>query len=377
MSKALKSFPKILWLFVLVLTAVPILKHPQKFFSPTMIEFEGRQYSRSQYVRGEAARNKIDDATLYTYAGYTYIKGEDPTNINFEHPPLAKYWIGFSYLLTGNPALLNLVLFAAALVMVYYLAWRVIRDTNFALITVVIVGNLAILHDHVSEPLLDFPQLVAILGFFTCLFSNHRKKYLWAGITLGLLSSIKYLFPTVGLFFLIMLLWSLSERNIKAFVVGSVAAILTYLATYLVYFVHHPNPLDFIRFELFRFHWWIEGRNQPKFLIFQTLFTGQFKGWWAAVATEIAYGWSLSWPLMFVVQLLSGVFLFRQNKYALTLYGYAQAMMIYYAFGSASYARYLIPLLPFWAILSVWGSKHFIKATQKKRPAPSKLRARR
>jgi len=87
-----------------------------------MIEFEGRQYSRSQYVRGEAARNKIDDATLYTYAGYTYIKGEDPTNINFEHPPLAKYWIGFSYLLTGNPALLNLVLFAAALVMVYYLA---------------------------------------------------------------------------------------------------------------------------------------------------------------------------------------------------------------------------------------------------------------
>ena len=377
MSKTLKSFPKLLWLFVLILTAIPVLKYPQRFLTRVMIEFEGRQYSRSQYVRGEGARNKIDDATLYTYAGYTYIKGEDPTNINFEHPPLAKYWIGLSYLVTGNPVALNLILFAASLVMTYYLAWRVIGDENFALIAVVITGMLAILHDHVSEPLLDFPQLVALLAFFSCLFSKNTKKYLWAGMTLGLLASIKYLFPTIGLFFLIMFLWSLTEKRLKEFLIGSIAAGLTYLATYLFFFIHHPNPIDFFKFELYRFNWWFEDRTQPKFLIFQTLFTGQFKGWWSAVAIEIAHGWSLSWPLMFLVQLLSGVFLWLKNKYALTLWGYAQAMMVLYAFGSASYARYLIPLLPFWAILSVWGGKYIIEAVQKKRPAPNRLRARR
>lgn len=376
MSKTLKAFPKILWFFVVILTAIPVVRYPQKFFTPTMIEFEGRQYSRSQYVRGEFARTKIDDATLYSYAGYTYIKGEDPTVINFEHPPLAKYVLGFSLLLFGNPVILNLVLFAGALVMTYYLSWKIIGDENFALITVVITGAFAILQDHVSEPLLDFPQLVAILGFFVCLFSPNKRKYLWAGVVLGLLSSIKYIFPTIGLFFFIMFLWSWSESKVKEFLIGSIAAVATYLATYLFYFVHHPNPIDFLRFELFRFHWWFEDRTQPKFLIFQTLFTGQFKGWWFAVATEIAHGWSLSWPLLFIVQLVSGIYLTLKNKAALTLYGYSQAMIILYAFGSASYARYLITLLPFWTIISVWGVKLFIEGVQKRQLVASKLRAR-
>jgi hypothetical protein len=163
-----------------------------------------------------------------------------------------------------------------------------------------------------------------------------------------------------------MLLWAASEKKYAQFFIGLAAAAGTYLATYAVYFFYHPNPLEFLRFELFRFRWWTGDRSQPRLLIFQTLFTGQFKGWWSAFAVEIARGWSLSWPLLFLLQLAAGGFLPKSNKETITLYLYAQSMMILYAVGAASYARYLVPLLPFWAILGLWGAKKIIEAVQKK-----------
>lgn len=362
---------------IVILTILPVLRYPNFFFPLTDTQSLEKKYAQSQYILGEGSVHKIDDDTLYAYAGSAYIRGEDPTSINFEHPPLAKYMFGLSYLMFGNAVILNLALYAVALWLCYRLALTLTHRETLGLLAIALIGTQPIFQDHVSRALLDFPQLCAILAFFVCLFSKNRKKYLWSGICLGLFSSIKYPIPVIGLLAAILVAWSFTEKALKQVFVSFTAAVGTYLLTYAVFFFHHLNPLDFLKFEWYRLHWWVSSRDLPKFLIFSTIFTGRFKGWWSANVYETAWGWSLLWPVSFIVQLLGGIFLTKKHKEALTLFLYCQILLVMYAFGSASYARYLIPLLPFWIILGVWAVAELTTKLQKTRLATNRHRGSR
>jgi predicted negative regulator of RcsB-dependent stress response len=91
-----KNFVGFLAVIILGLTGLSTWKYRAEIFQVTNKAEVGRAYGESQYVLGDKSNQKIDDGTLYTYAAEAYFKGEDPTTINFEHPPLGKYVFGLS-----------------------------------------------------------------------------------------------------------------------------------------------------------------------------------------------------------------------------------------------------------------------------------------
>lgn len=368
------ALPLKLTILVIVMMSWCFLKFTSAFTTPTNTRALGESYANSQYVMGEGSPRKIDDATLYAYAGTAYAKGEDPTTINFEHPPLAKYLFGFSYLLFGNVNVLSLVIYAGTLIAVYHLALKIFKQENWALAAVALTGTLTIFQEHASQTLLDLPMLMALLGFFNSLFSTNKNRFWWQGIWLGAFGSIKYGFPSLYLLLLILGFWHYREKTWRQLPITLFTALGIYLLNYVVFFFYHPNPIEFLKFEWYRFRWWTGARTIPKFLIFDTLFTGTFKGWWAADVKETAASWSLLWPALFLAQLFSALFMTRQSKIVAVLFFYAQALLLLYAFGSAAYARYLLQLLPLWIILSLWLVKKTNEAIQKKPLVPNKPR---
>ena len=184
MLKSLKLNETIRLLTILLISLSVVFftykKNPNAFLQQTNFEYYANKYFKSQYVLGEISPNKtedqtlgfekIDDSTLYIYAGFSYLNGQDPTTINFEHPPLTKYLLGWSLALFNNPVILNLPLFFLTLLCVFYLTKGLTNSDWLGITAVLLVGNLQLLQEHVAQALMDFPQLFLTLLLFTILF---------------------------------------------------------------------------------------------------------------------------------------------------------------------------------------------------------------
>ena len=78
------------------------------------------KYQNSQYVRPDDYKTVMGDDELYSLAGAKYIKGEDPSKINFELQPLTKYLFGISIKLFGNALVIQFLIGILLLAMTAY-----------------------------------------------------------------------------------------------------------------------------------------------------------------------------------------------------------------------------------------------------------------
>jgi len=60
--------------------------------------------------------------------------------VNFEHSPLAKYLIGLSELLFGNPIAMGIIFLIATLLILYMASRRSLRVFPFTVLPVLILG---------------------------------------------------------------------------------------------------------------------------------------------------------------------------------------------------------------------------------------------
>jgi hypothetical protein len=320
----------------------------------TKVGEAGHKYSISQYIMGDASPEPIKDSTLYTYAASRYVAGEDPTKINFEHPPLGKYILGISWKLFHNMTVINFCFYIGSLWLFWNLTKIIIKNFKFRLLGLGLLGSISLIPHYTFQSMLDILLLFSTLLFFNGLFlvKNKNWRVLITGLALGSYMSIKYFFPSIFLFGLILLIVSYKEKNIIFLIKTLTLALGTYLLSYARYFWLNPNPIDFIKFEWFRFRWWTGERTIPKFLLIDTIFTGKFKGWWAENQYEFATSWSKLWPISFLGWLLS-FFILSKKFEAKILALFSATMFLLYIFGSASNERYLIQLLPFWVMFSL------------------------
>lgn len=311
------------------------------------------KYTHSQYVMGEGSDLIISDADYYTFAGIEYAKGADPTTISFEHTPLAKYFIGLSWFLTGRAGTINLFLYAGCLWFVWLFSKSLIHQPFVRLLPLLILSTQSLLPAYASVGMLDTSQLFFTLMFLYGLLLDHspRTQVALTGLGLGGYVASKYFFPTV-LLPLTLLLWqTITRRHFRLTLYSLILAASVYISTYIVHFLHHPNPIEFLRFEWFRFRWWTGERTMPKFLLIDTILTGSFKGWWAPNSYEHSPNWNFSWPLL-LFGWLAGLFTKTPNRITLGLGIFSTGLLAMYLFGGASNERFLIQLLPFWAIFT-------------------------
>ena len=368
MKKLNNTFPFYLLPVIFLLVCIPLFTFFPFFSERTNIASFSQLYANSQYVRGEATQQRIDDATLYTYAGFAYLQGEDPTTINFEHPPLGKYVLGLSYVLFGNALILNLVVYALFLLVFTSLLFLFTQNKVLLTGSVLFLGLLEVYFVNVAQGMLDILSAFFLFSLFRLLFSSMHphKKYIISGILLGAIAATKYPIPSIVLPTVALLVWGVLEKRTASAVLSLPAALAVYLGSYAVYFMNH-SLFDFIRFEWFRLKWWVVDRNIPPFLIFHTLFVGSFQDWRTLHQVSSAV-WSPALPMLFLSHFV-GMFFAKVDARLLFLFVYSLLQLVLFALGSASYDRYLIVLIPVWIICVAAGIENYRKNTQSNKEA--------
>lgn len=326
--------------------------HRGAIFSPYQAETISTAYSQSQYVLGDKAPAKIDDATLYKYAAAAYFKGEDPATINFEHPPLGKYFYGLFLQTTGWILLTNLVFLFGCLLLTARLLTQFKVAVSFQVGSLLYLALLSGLSHHLTTSLLDLQTLFWSLAFFVVLFEKTESwtKYLRLGGVLGAFIATKYFFPIAFLYLGLLAIWSLSKKTLVKAAVSVGVMVGVYLLSYGFYFSHQHSLFDFLKFEWYRLKWWTGNRTIPQFIILQTLFLGKFPMWWSDAKAYMPDGdWNFSWPILFVGHLVSAVRQ-RRNLQTLIVWLFATGLLVIFMLGSAVYGRYFFQLFPFWLL---------------------------
>lgn len=346
------KIPWQVWLTTVVVVLGLGFWQRQEIFMGFDAQKVGQAYGQSQYVLGDQAPAKIDDATLYQYAASAYFKGEDPTTINFEHPPLGKYLYGLSLWATGWVKLLNLVMLFGCLALFAKLMSHFKIKTWFQIVAVLYLGLFSGLHHHLATSLLDLQTLFWSLAFFVALlcYPETWQKYLSVGAILGAFIATKYFFPILFLYVGLLAIWTYHKKTWLKAMISLVVMGLVYLLSYGFYFSHGHSLVEFIKFEWYRFKWWTGNRTIPIGIIFQTLFLGKFPMWWIDSKAYMADGdWNLSWPILFVAHLISAVWQ-KKTWENLIVWLFSLGLMAVFMIGSAVYGRYLFQLMPFWLL---------------------------
>jgi predicted membrane-bound dolichyl-phosphate-mannose-protein mannosyltransferase len=323
-------------------------------------------------VKGEAADTPISDGEIYRFASYAYVTGTLPTQVNFEHPPLAKYVFGLSYLIFDNFKVFNLAVFALILYYTYQLSRRVCSSNIWQIMPTVIVASLSIFHFHVASNLLDLYASLGVLFFFNYWISekNRLSDFTAAGLGLGVLLASKYSFTMLPILFIPALLFNYPWKKrvlIKLIIVLLIAGFV-YLGSYISFFLAGNGLVDWLKFEVYRFHWFTGERPILKPAIMTTLLGGYFYAPWTD--EQIFYKvdhWSILWPTSFLLQFLSiklkQVAKLRVSATAcLLLFNLLYLGMLVYS--SSANARYLVVLLPIQIILAVKGLKNIVEKQQ-------------
>ncbi|NMB57052.1 hypothetical protein GYA19_03890 [Candidatus Beckwithbacteria bacterium] len=343
---------KVALISLIILFILSFIFFKDKIFLKTDFAKAEFVYSKSQYVLGDKKEITMSDELLYTYAAYRYLYGEDPTKINFEHPPLGKYLLGVSYAIFQNVSTINIFLYFIFLFLFYSLSKIFIKSFAFRLIALLVLLFMPIFREYAVISMLDIPLLTFTFLFFYSLFciQSQGQQIIFSGLALGFYISTKYWFPSIFLLLLIAFIYFVNKKRLLSFVYSLIIALIIYLLSYTVYFINDPRPIDFLRFEWYRFRWWTGERTAPKFLIFSSLFLGKHKNWWAEGYTYQNY-WTILWPILFLVWCVAQFFTNKKLEFKL-LNLFAFLMLLFYAFGAASAGKYLLQIIPIWIISS-------------------------
>jgi len=348
----------LLKIFIIVIflnLAIFVWQNKEKYLEKFDIVKQEEIYKYSQYnVPKNEFRGNIDDPELFSLAGVHYLRGDDPTGINFEQQPLTKYFFGLSILLFGNAAVIQLFLGLATLFILYKLSLSVFNNNILAILPAVLLSFDFLFKEQISRVYLDLFMTLNVLIFFWLFLKSLKNQklifltFIWLGIV-GLSKS--YFFIPVTFIPVFAHLFLFEKNKLLKYLKQSYWVAISYLAGYLMYFGYHNFP-DFINLHvnivrLYRSY----VPEYPKGEIFRIIFTNQWRKWFGDFGLMPANTWSLLWPLGFIFTLFT-LFLPRNKTIILLLVW----CVVYTGIISTRlvFPRYLLPVLPVVYILLVY-----------------------
>ncbi|MEM2228585.1 MAG: glycosyltransferase family 39 protein [Candidatus Bathyarchaeia archaeon] len=205
-----------------------------------------------------SVENLIFDPEIYALAGWLYIHGVPPNEFNFEHPPLAKFFIGFSEILFQNPTTMNGLFSLAVLIIIYLLSIKLLGKTIFALIPVYMLSLEKLFLSEARSSMLDIYAMFFIslsVLIFLYAIKNH-KLFLILSIIIGFGVACKWESGLITLAFITFLLVNKDWRKLGYFMASLPLAFLVYTSSYTTYFLSGHSFLDFLTLQLsiYKFH---------------------------------------------------------------------------------------------------------------------------
>jgi hypothetical protein len=249
----------------------------------------------------------VSDSFLYSYVGYKYSTGTNPSLLNPEHPPLAKYLIGYSIQTFGSEHVVGIIVACITLLLVGVISFQIhgsILAAGFALFVTSIFPLF-------TDQIIHGPQLELYQLFFFLLVAHmllmwmKRKRILLCiliGAFFGMLLSTKTLLPFLLLFsaWFIIVFWKKWKELITIFFVAAIIFCLTYYE----YFLQGGTLRTFLGMQKYIVTYY--GNAHIPLLEFagnyvRLIFTGSWKFWDSARSVSEYTEWNILWPLLFIV----------------------------------------------------------------------------
>lgn len=276
-------------------------------------------FEKSQWMEDPKARKIVMlDDDQYAYAGWRYAHGGNPTDISFEHPPLAKYIIGFSIILFGNQYFAPLIGTILFLSLFYKLATQYVKSTT-ALLLIFFISTEYMIQEQLTHSFLDIWQGNFLLFGLYSLSKLKESKNWWIGIIISLygVGATKYYFTAI-VYFLFYFLYFLIQKNRRYlyYLIASIPIIiLLYFITYIRFF-QLQNLYDFVllnikMFRYFRSH----VPEYPWFEVWRLLATGGWQTWWGDKGIMKTYYFNILWPILEFNFIISLSWLWKKEIY--------------------------------------------------------------
>lgn len=302
------------------------------------------------------SKRVIGDDGVYRYIGYRLVNGENPFNVDYWVPPLGKYLYGLGAKYLSNPLIIS-IMFYLLLVLVFISLSKELLNKNLILLSLIIFLFNPFIVSEIRTTMLDLPLTLmlttSLLFFIKYIKYNKNINYYLSIIFLGLSVGTKPPF-FVFAYVLIYGLFLLKKHQFKKILILPFLVLGGYVMAYVPsYFVHHPNPIPWIRLhqKVYEFqknnlvsHNWVS--------IITYLLYGRFMGYWvnakAIFPTDFSLVFTLGSLSVFLVMFKN--FISKKRDDVFIVFCSIGAMYILMLFLVDFWPRYLMPLIPIFSI---------------------------
>lgn len=361
MEKIIKHQSKLFFLLILLIIVNflgSILLNKQNIFRKFDYKKWEDKYNKSQWVAPES-KNEISDDDLYIFEGYKFVKGHDPSLLSAEVPPLGKYLIGYSEVITGNVGFYGIFFSGLSLILFFILNKLIFRSNLIAIIPVVPFSVELLFREQIGVSLLDVQYLSLLLLTFILFL---KKKYLLSGIAVGLFMATKSPFLAILLYVCLFSCLAIKKNlKIKNLILMPIVSFATYTLIHLQLFILGHDFLYFLRVQKYMLHFYQTGVHAAPGTIFPLTLFGYWFTWFNK--NGFIKEWNILWPVTFLISIFSVCKAFRAKDVNEGILLIIIWLMLYTAFlvTVPVFPRYLLLTLPFMYNLAVWGILKTIK----------------
>ncbi|HOX96115.1 MAG TPA: glycosyltransferase family 39 protein [Candidatus Woesebacteria bacterium] len=359
----MKKINIILLILIGLVTALILYFSREIFFFRYDAEYFENYYYNSQWNVPQSTRG-ISDGELYKFVGFQLANGENPFNINFEVPPLAKYLYGLAEKTVGNPYWISLGFFFLTGLTIYLLCLELFKNRTTALFGLLLCVTTPFLATQIRETMLDLPLTSLFLFnalFFVKFLKRHKLKDLViAGVFLGLATGTK-----IGVYSPLLLLLGLTLSLIVSskkilntiFYLGSVFG--GYVLSFFCYFIKHPNPIPWLRLHEKPLNFYLQsGVDKVDYLNqWRGIFLNSYKGFWVGATGTGLGDWSIILPLGVILAITIFVIALKKKDFSLLYLTIFTFIILGINTIIPFWARYLMPIVPLFIIFILYAFK--------------------
>lgn len=317
--------------------------------------YYGQLYSRSQYVLGSLSRGGIGDDGLYAFAGYYYLfQGGDVSAVNFEHPPLGKYLIGFSIYLFRNENIVNLIYYACLLLFIYKIGLRLLNNKLLSLISVLFYTIDPLFLDHLIRSQLDLPfTLFLTAGIYFYLLGNQNSLFFYlSSLFFGAAFSTRFFpFLIIIVVYLSILVFFYQRKYLFTYIKSLFFIPFIYLICHFMFFIYHPSLMEFLRHKKWMLFWY---KGAPAIMgnIWRNIFTGYYLDSMGKLTKNIY--WIPLIPTNVILALTGWRNKYFKKKYfdLLAVYGLCVLFLINITILSSGVQKFLMPIYPLLIVMA-------------------------
>ncbi len=370
MKKILREHSSLVQLFLTFLIVLSFLsiivenksQYSAKNYSKIYPELK-KTYENSQYVSKDPG-GWIPDEIVLSYAGGALIKGENPTYIIPDAPPLGKYLIGLSTLIFDNAKVIMIFFGAGSLLMLFGIGKQIFKNPLTAFLPPLLVSFEPLFRNQLKYvPLLDLMQLFFLLTSFYMFNrgvnnSKYMRWFILAVIFIGFFISTKFYITglTIAAAFLAVLVLNKKFKQLLHMLIVLPLCVVVLVLSYSRLFFLEYSLRDMIGVQK-----WIFLYHKTQLIyplsIWPLILLNKWFVWYGNQPIISDPQWRITWPITLILSLIAiPTYIWKKIERKIeveVLICWFAFYILFFSFGQIT-ARYLVILFPVLYLVSIY-----------------------